>query len=132
MINYKRSICPQNTLLEAGMIKLELKFKDKVLKKIETENPEITIGRSPNTDIQIDNLAVSNQHARLIRQKNHYKIEDLNSTNGTYLNDEKITKSTLKHNDVITVGKHNLIIYYKEEAKKPAQDFGDKTVKVKI
>ena len=113
------------------MIKLELKFKDKVLKKIETENPEITIGRSPNTEIPIDNLAVSNEHARLIKQKDHYTIEDLNSTNGTYLNDEKITKATLKHNDVITVGKHNLIINYKEEATKPAQDFGDKTVKVK-
>ena len=113
------------------MIKLELKFKDKVLEKIETENPEITIGRSPNTDIQIDNLAVSNQHARLIKQNNQYAVEDLNSTNGTYLNDEKITKAILKHNDVITVGKHNLTIYYKEEAKKPAQDFGDKTVKIK-
>ena len=113
------------------MIKLELKFKDQVLKKIETENPEITIGRSPNTDIQIDNLAVSNQHAKIIRKKNHYTLEDLNSTNGTYLNDKKITKATLKHNDVITVGKHNLIIYFKKEAKKPAQDFGDKTVKVK-
>ena len=117
--------------MEAAMINLELKFKDKVLKKIETENPEITIGRSPNTDIQIDNLAVSNQHARLIKQKNHYTIEDLNSTNGTYLNNEKIAKATLKHNDIITIGKHNLIIHYKEKAKKPTQDFGDKTVKVK-
>jgi len=113
------------------VIKLELKFKDKVLKNIETEKPEIIIGRSPNTDIQIDNLAVSNQHIRLIRQKNHYTIEDLDSTNGTYLNDEKITKATLKHNDVITVGKHNLIVHYKEEAKKPTQEFGDKTVKIK-
>jgi pSer/pThr/pTyr-binding forkhead associated (FHA) protein len=117
--------------LEAAMIKLELKFKDQVLKKIETENPEITIGRSPNTDIQIDNLAVSNQHARLIKQKDQYSVEDLNSRNGTYLNDEKITKAILKHQDVITVGKHNLIIYYKEETKKPAPDFGDKTVKIK-
>ena len=67
------------------MIKLELSFKDRVLKKIETEKPEITIGRSPNTDIQIDNLTVSKQHARLIEQKDQYALEDLNSTNGTFL-----------------------------------------------
>jgi len=113
------------------MIKLELKFKNKVLKKIETEKPEIIIGRSPNSDIQIDNLGVSNQHARLIKQKDQYAVEDLNSTNGTYLNDEQITKAILKHNDVITVGKHNLIIYYNEETRKPTQDFGDRTVKIK-
>jgi pSer/pThr/pTyr-binding forkhead associated (FHA) protein len=113
------------------MIKLELKFKDKVLKKIETEKPEITIGRSPDTDIQIDNLAVSKQHARLIKQKDHYAVEDLNSTNGTFLNDEKIVKAILKHNDIVTVGKHTLVIYYNEETRKPAQDFGDRTVKMK-
>lgn len=113
------------------MIKLELKFKDKVLKKIETEKSEITIGRSPDTDIQIDNLAVSKRHARLIRQKDQYALEDLNSTNGTFLNDEKITKAILKHNDVVTIGKHNLIINYQEETKRPAPDFGDRTVKIK-
>ena len=113
------------------MIKLELKFKDKVLKKIETEKPEITIGRSSNTDLQIDNLAVSKQHARLIKQKDQYAVEDLNSTNGTFLNDEKIVKAILKHNDLVTIGKHSLKIYYEKESKKPIQDFGDRTVKVK-
>lgn len=113
------------------MIKLELKFKDKVLKKIETEKPEITIGRSPDADIQIDNLAVSKRHAKLIKQKDQYAVEDLNSTNGTFLNDEKITKAILKHNDVVNIGKHNLIISYQEETKMPAPDFGDRTVKIK-
>lgn len=113
------------------MIKLELKFKDKVLKKIETEKHEITIGRSPNTDIQIDNLAVSKQHARLIKQKDQYVVEDLNSTNGTFLNDEKITKAILKHRDIVAVGKHTLVVYYNEEIKKPTLDFGDKTIKTK-
>ena len=113
------------------MIKLELKFKDKVLKKIETEKPEITIGRSTDTDIQIDNLAVSKQHARLIKQKDQYAVEDLNSTNGTFLNDGKVTRAILKHNDIVTVGKHTLAIYYEEESKKPTQDFGDRTVKMK-
>jgi pSer/pThr/pTyr-binding forkhead associated (FHA) protein len=113
------------------MIKLELKFKDKVLKKIETDKPEITIGRGSNSDIQIDNLAVSKHHARLMKNNDHYVVEDLKSTNGTFLNDEKVPKAALKHNDIVTIGKHTLTIYYKEESKMPIQDFGDRTVKVK-
>ncbi len=113
------------------MIKLELKFKKNVLKKIETEKSEITIGRSPNTDIQIDNLAVSNQHARLIIQKGQYTVEDLNSTNGTLLNNKKISKAILKHNDIVAVGKHTLVINLDGKANKPAQTFGDRTVKTK-
>ena len=113
------------------MIKLELMFKDKVLKKIETEKSEITIGRSPNTDIQIDNLAVSKQHARLIEQKGQFVVEDLNSTNGTLLNNEKISRAILKHNDIILVGKHTLVINLDEKTDKPAHDFGDRTIKTK-
>jgi pSer/pThr/pTyr-binding forkhead associated (FHA) protein len=113
------------------MIKLELMFKDKVLKKIEIEKSEITIGRSPNTDIQIDNLAVSKRHARLIEQKGQFVVEDLNSTNGTLLNNEKISKAILKHNDIILVGKHTLVINLDEKSDKPAQDFGDRTIKTK-
>ena len=112
------------------MIKVELKFKEKVLKKIETEKPEITIGRSPSTDIQIDNLAVSKQHARFLKQKDQYVVEDLNSTNGTFLNDGKITRGILKHNDIVTVGKHTLVIHYNNESRKSIQGFGDRTVKI--
>ena len=113
------------------MIKLELKFKKKVLKKIETEKPEIIIGRSPSTDIQIDNLAVSKHHARFVKQKDRYAVEDLNSTNGTFLNDGKITRAILKHKDIVAVGKHTLVIHYNNETREPTQDFGDRTVKIK-
>ena len=113
------------------MIKLELKFKEQVLKKIETERPEIIIGRSPNTDIQIDNLAVSKRHAKLVKQNDQYTVEDLNSTNGTFLNDEMITRAILKHNDIVTVGKHTLVIHYNKEIRKPTEDLKDRTVKIK-
>ena len=113
------------------MIKVELKFKEKVLKKIDIEKPEITIGRSPKTDIQIDNLAVSKQHARFIKQKDQYAVEDLDSTNGTFLNDREITRAILKHNDIVTVGKHSLVIHYNNKSRKSTQDFGDRTFKIK-
>ena len=113
------------------MIRLALMFKDKVLKKIESEKSEITIGRSPNADIQIDNLAVSNQHARFFKQNGQYVVEDLNSTNGTLLNDKKISKAILKHNDIVAVGKHTLLINLNAKTAKPTEDFGDRTVKTK-
>jgi len=113
------------------MIQLELKFKDKVLKKIDTVKPEISIGRSPNSDIQIDNLAVSRKHARLIQLNGQYVVEDLNSKNGILLNNEKISKAILKHNDIVGVGKHTLVINFDEKPEKPTQDFGDRTVKTK-
>ena len=114
--------------LEAGVLRIELKFKNKILKKLETEKPEITIGRSSSTDIQIDNLAVSKLHARIFHQRHQYTVEDLNSTNGTFLNGEKIVKAVLNHNDLINIGKHSLKIYYEKESKKPIQDFGDRTI----
>jgi pSer/pThr/pTyr-binding forkhead associated (FHA) protein len=117
--------------LEAGVLKIELKFKNKILTKFETEKPEITIGRSSSADIQIDNLAVSKRHARIVKHRHEYLVEDLNSTNGTSLNDEKIVKAVLKHNDLVAIGKHSLKIYHERESKKPIPDFGDRTIKVK-
>jgi pSer/pThr/pTyr-binding forkhead associated (FHA) protein len=102
------------------MLKIELKFRDKVLRHIETDKSEITIGRGANNDIQIDNLAVSNNHAKLFKQQGNYRIEDLKSTNGTYLNDISIQKANL----------HDLKIKSMDETKPAVEDLADKTVKV--
>jgi pSer/pThr/pTyr-binding forkhead associated (FHA) protein len=90
------------------MLTIELKFNNAVLKTIETDKEVITIGRNVKNDIQIDNLSVSKQHARIVKHKGGYIVEDMKSTNGTYLNEKKITKEKLTHNDIITVGKHTL------------------------
>ena len=89
------------------MLKIELKFKDKILKHIETDKSEITIGRGMNNDIQIDNLAVSNNHAKLVKQQGNYRVEDLKSTNGTLINDEMITPGEgyeMSEGDTIFIG----------------------------
>jgi len=91
------------------MLRILLKFNDSVLKVIESDKAEITIGRNLKNDIQIDNLAVSNFHARVEHQLGHYFIEDLNSTNGTYVNDKKISKWGLQDGDTATIGKHSLV-----------------------
>lgn len=92
------------------MLTILLKFNDKVLKTIETDKQVVSIGRNVGNDIQIDNLSVSKNHARIVRDKDSYQVEDLNSTNGTYLNEKMVSKAELKHKDILTVGKHTLEI----------------------
>jgi len=90
------------------MLTLLLKFNDKVLKTIEADKNVITIGRNLENDLQIDNLSVSKRHARLVREKDTFFVEDLKSTNGTYVNEKMVAKQKLQHKDVITIGKHSL------------------------
>jgi pSer/pThr/pTyr-binding forkhead associated (FHA) protein len=111
------------------MLTLELKFNNAVLKTIETDKEVITIGRNVKNDIQIDNLSVSKQHARIVKHKGGYMVEDMKSTNGTYLNEKKITKEKLIHNDIITIGKHTLqAILEKKPAESAQQDMINDTM----
>ncbi len=91
------------------MPRLLLKFNDEVLKVIDSNKDLITIGRNMKNDIQIDNLSVSNYHAHIVCQLGHYFVEDLGSTNGTFVNDRKISKWALVDNDAVTVGKHTIV-----------------------
>ena len=100
------------------MPRLLLKFNDDVLKVIDSGKELITLGRNLKNDIQIDNLAVSNFHAHIVCQLGHYFVEDLGSTNGTFVNDRKISKWALVDNDVITIGKHAIVFLDEEVADK--------------
>jgi pSer/pThr/pTyr-binding forkhead associated (FHA) protein len=111
------------------MLTIELKFNDAVLKTIETDKEVITIGRNVKNDIQIDNLSVSKQHARIVKRQGKYFIEDMKSTNGTYLNEKKIAKKKLANNDVITIGKHTLLaILEKKPVESSQQDMINDTM----
>ena len=94
------------------MAKLLLQFKGANIKEFLLEKTAITIGREPKNDIVIDNLAVSRFHTKITQQGNNYFVEDLQSGNGTFLNEQRIEKEILKHNDAITVGKHTLVFMY--------------------
>jgi len=59
------------------------------VKELKIDKDEIIIGRDPGNDVQIDNIAVSREHAKIVRDQNYYLIEDLNSTNGTFVNGKK-------------------------------------------
>ena len=66
----------------------------------------MTIGRAPDNDIPIDNLAVSNYHARVYVEAGSLVVEDLNSLNGSFLNDIRVERAMLKDGDTILIGKH--------------------------
>jgi pSer/pThr/pTyr-binding forkhead associated (FHA) protein len=111
------------------MLTIRLRFKNSEIKTIETDKGEITIGRNPGNDIHIDNLGVSKQHARISKQDGAYVIEDLNSTNGTFINNKRIAKAILNDSDEVHIGKHSLKISVQPQSKaSPDQDFGDKTI----
>jgi len=90
------------------MAKLILSMDGLVLKEITLSKERMTIGRKPHNDIQIDNLAISGEHAVLVTILNDSFLEDLNSTNGTYVNGQSVKKHFLQNGDVIELGKYRL------------------------
>jgi pSer/pThr/pTyr-binding forkhead associated (FHA) protein len=97
------------------MAKLILKFKDATLQEIPMTKSTLTIGRVGKNDIKIENLAVSRQHAKIVRDGDRYIIEDLNSLNGTFINEKRVMKGILRNKDEILVGKHTLVFIDEEE-----------------
>lgn len=90
------------------MPKMIVSIDGVVIKEVQLTKDRTTLGRRPYNDVVIDNLAVSGEHAVLQMTGADVHIEDLNSTNGTYINGKAIKKQLLKHNDTIEVGKHKI------------------------
>lgn len=88
------------------MAKLLLKFDNKVLREVVLTRGVVTIGRQPDNLLCIDNPIVSGYHARICWENNGYFLEDLESFNGTYLNNHRIKKAALNDGDVVLIGKH--------------------------
>jgi len=90
------------------MATIQICLNGEVENELPLDKETMTIGRKDDNDIQLDNLAVSSHHAKIITILNDSFIEDLSSTNGTYLNGSLTKKNTLSNNDVIKIGKHEL------------------------
>jgi pSer/pThr/pTyr-binding forkhead associated (FHA) protein len=89
---------------------LIVKFEGSVLQKVPTNGGSITIGRGPDNSIAIDNLAVSSHHAEIRSEQGQLVIEDLNSLNGTFVNNQRVKRSALKDGDVVLIGKHSIYV----------------------
>lgn len=85
-----------------------LQFKDKEIDHWEFDRPQFKIGRTPDNDIVIDNLAVSRLHAVLEEEKGNYYVRDCDSLNGTLLNNQKVGRARLENGDEIYIGKHTI------------------------
>ena len=90
------------------MARLILSLDGQILAEYNMTKERYTVGRLPDNDVRIDNAAVSGHHGLIINILNDSFLEDLNSTNGTYVNGKLIKKHALTHGDVITIGHHHL------------------------
>jgi pSer/pThr/pTyr-binding forkhead associated (FHA) protein len=91
------------------MAKIIIKFNNDVVDHVELKQGDMKIGRKPGCEIQIDNLSVSGEHANIFTVGDDSFIQDLGSTNGTFINNKKISKHHLKNGDTVVIGKHSLI-----------------------
>lgn len=89
---------------------LTLRFKDNKIQDYALKRGKrLTIGRNSDNDIVIDSLAVSGYHARIESVAANFVVRDLESTNGTFVNNERIELHALQHGDVVIIGKHELV-----------------------
>jgi pSer/pThr/pTyr-binding forkhead associated (FHA) protein len=109
------------------MARLVLSLDGQTLAEYNMTKERYTVGRLPDNDIRIDNAAVSGHHSLIINILNDSFLEDLNSTNGTYVNGKLIKKHALQHDDVITVGHHQLR-YLEDQVDDMPEDEFEKTM----
>lgn len=104
------------------MPKMIVSIDGVVIKEMTLAKDRTTLGRRPYNDIVIDNLAISGEHAVLHMTGSDVQIEDLSSTNGTYVNARAVKKQALEHNDIIEVGKYKIRFLAGIESPEPASD----------
>jgi len=105
------------------MARLILSLDGQLMAEYNMTKERYTIGRLPDNDVRIDNAAVSGHHSLIINILNDSFLEDLNSTNGTYVNGKLIKKHALQNSDVITIGHHQLRFVDSDEGEDDDDEF---------
>ncbi len=98
------------------MMRLVISLDGKVLDEVPLSKPRTTIGRRAYNDIVIDHLGVSGEHAAVVQSPQGLRVEDLQSTNGTYVNDQAVEQQLLRPGDAIGVGRFRLLVADAEPA----------------
>ena len=99
-----------------GVLQVRVFIGDREIERRVFDSTAITIGRAPGNDIRLDNPAVSSLHARIVRRPAGYVLEDLQSTNGTYLNGRRVTSEVIVGSPRVAIGKHVLLLYEEGES----------------
>src|SRR3982751_2435822 len=95
-------------------------FGGKEEKTYPLDKSRLVVGREPKCEIQIDNLGISREHCAFSQRGEAYLIQDLNSSNGTYVNGKKITEHFLNNDDEIIIGKYKLL--FRNDQQQPAKE----------
>ncbi|MFZ5979988.1 MAG: FHA domain-containing protein [Candidatus Zixiibacteriota bacterium] len=93
------------------MPEIIVKYEDKIIERIVTEKKRISIGRTNDNDIVLENRGVSRKHAMIEFNNNAAVIIDNESLNGTFVNNRKISEEVLRNDDIITIGKYALVYH---------------------
>ena len=92
------------------MSKLVVKFENLVVTEAPVDSEGVSIGRSPENRLVIDNPAVSHRHARIFKEEDRLMLEDFGSLNGTFVNGQRVQMASLKPGDLVAIGKHTIIV----------------------
>jgi len=106
------------------MPEIVVKYDNKVIERIVTEKKRISIGRTKDNDIVLENRGVSRKHALIEFNNNAAVVIDNESLNGTFVNNRKITEEVLRDEDTITIGKYSLV-YHTETTRDNNNDVSD-------
>lgn len=112
------------------MAKLIIKLNNEVVDHVDIKQGDMKIGRKPGCEIVLDNLAVSGEHANIFTIGDDSFIQDLDSTNGTLINNKRVAKHHLRNGDVVVIGQHSLL--YLQETSRPVERDSDEFAKTVI
>ena len=104
------------------MPEIVVKFSEKIIERVVTEKEHISIGRTTENDIVLDNRGVSRKHAQIEFSDQGAVLIDNDSLNGTFVNKRKVTEQPLHDNDVITIGKYDLVFYADAQSSRKMSD----------
>ena len=108
---------------DGHVIKLRLSLMGRPVRNYTFEKPVISVGRDPGADVYVDNPGVSRDHFRLERTEfGEYKLVDLGSANGTFVNDQMVNTSVVHNNDVVRFGKYTLWVGYEVDRRASSRD----------
>jgi pSer/pThr/pTyr-binding forkhead associated (FHA) protein len=114
------------------MPKLVLKFEGSVLREVPVGTKEVSIGRSPDNGLVIDNPAISHYHARVFREEDRLMLEDFGSLNGTFVNGQRVKMVHLQPGDSVLVGKHTIVVSESRETEDVSSGDAPRAVAPKI
>lgn len=95
-----------------GEVMLVVRQGPEIGARFSLDGDQVTVGRVPGNDIQLDDVTVSRQHAVLVRQGAAWLVRDLGSLNGTYVNSERVDESVVQHGDEVQIGRFRLVAFF--------------------